>query len=168
MDAPRNNRMWIKNIWRTFSFQRRLLVWDDFRCHLTPRIKKTLKSTNNPMDCIPGGRTKLLQPAEVSWNAAFKAKYRELYDIWLQNDKRKTDKTQAGNPRAPSRIKLVNWVKEAWNMVSTDIIILSFDVCGIISSDPDIINCTKLEGVAEAARESLPINNINYDLNNSH
>ncbi|KAF0990735.1 hypothetical protein HZS_6917 [Henneguya salminicola] len=45
-------------------------------------------------------------------------------------------------------------------MVSTDIIIHSFYVCGITSSDPDIINCTKLGGVAEAARESLSINNI--------
>ncbi|KAF0993129.1 hypothetical protein HZS_4575 [Henneguya salminicola] len=53
-------------------------------------------------------------------------------------------------------------------MVSTGIIIHSFDICGITSSDPDIINCTKLGGVAEAARESLPINNIDYDINNSH
>ncbi|KAF0985703.1 hypothetical protein HZS_2684 [Henneguya salminicola] len=53
-------------------------------------------------------------------------------------------------------------------MVSTDIIIHYFDVCGITSSDPDIINCTKLGGVAEAARESLSINNIDDDLNNSH
>ncbi|KAF0985689.1 hypothetical protein HZS_3238 [Henneguya salminicola] len=52
-------------------------------------------------------------------------------------------------------------------MVSTDIIIHSFDVWGITSSDPDIINCTKLGGVAEDARESLPINNIDYDINNS-
>ncbi|KAF0985630.1 hypothetical protein HZS_897 [Henneguya salminicola] len=85
---PETTEMWIKNIWRTFSFQRRLLVWDAFRCYLTPGIKKTLKSTNTLMACIPGRCTKLLQPADVS--------------------------------------------------------------------------------VAEAARESLSINNINYDLNNSH
>ncbi|KAF0988632.1 hypothetical protein HZS_3760 [Henneguya salminicola] len=53
-------------------------------------------------------------------------------------------------------------------MVSTDIIIHSFDIFGITSSDPDIINWTKLGGVAEAARESLSINNIDYDLSNSH
>ncbi|KAF0985580.1 hypothetical protein HZS_1755, partial [Henneguya salminicola] len=52
---PETTEMWIKNIWRTFSFQRRLLVWEAFRCHLTSGIKKKLKSTNNLMACIPGG-----------------------------------------------------------------------------------------------------------------
>ena len=70
----------------------------------------------------------------------------------MQDEERETDKTPAGNPRAPSKLQLVQWVKAAWNFVSTDVIRHSFDVCGITSSDLDVIHCTKPGGIAEAAR----------------
>ena len=50
---------------------------------------------------------------------------------------------------------MVNWVKEAWQQLSTDVIVRFFEACGITSNDPDHIHCTKEGGIAEAAREAL-------------
>ena len=50
---------------------------------------------------------------------------------------------------------MVTWVKEAWKRLAPEVIIRSFEACGITSSDPDIIHCTKKGKVAEAAREAL-------------
>ena len=50
---------------------------------------------------------------------------------------------------------MVTWVKEAWKRLAPEVIIRSFEVCGIMSSDPDILHCTKKGEVAEAAREAL-------------
>ena len=50
---------------------------------------------------------------------------------------------------------MVKWIKEAWNNVSQEIIIKSFEVCGITSSDPDVISCTRKGEVAESARDEL-------------
>ena len=146
---------WIDKCWGKMAFGKRMLVWDSFRSHLTEQAKDSLKKTNTIMGVIPGGCTKLLQPADVSWNAPFKAVYTELYEEWLQDPARATDLTPANNPRAPSRLTMVNWVKESWRRLSTDVIIRSFEACGITSNDPNLIHCTKVGGVAEAAREAI-------------
>jgi hypothetical protein len=104
---------------------------------------------------LSGGCTKLLQPADVSWNAPFKAKYREMYEEWLQNANDIENLTPSGNPRAPSKRLIVEWVKKAWKHISVDIIVRSFLICGITSNDPDIIDCTKIGAVVDSIREDL-------------
>ena len=109
----------------------------------------------------------LVQPADVSWNKPFKALYTELYEAWLADPTRGSDVTAAGNPRAPSRIKMVEWIKEAWAQIPLDVIKASFNACGITSNDPDVIHCTKSGGVAEASREyiqNLDANDVDLDL----
>ena len=54
---------------------------------------------------VLGGRTKILQPADVSWNAPFKSAYRLHYDSLLARDDRSV--TPAGNPRAPPKVLMV-------------------------------------------------------------
>lgn len=75
---------------------------------------------------IPGGLTKHLQPADVSWNKPFKQAYRTKYEEWLTSG----DKTYtaAGNMRAPEKILCLQWVKESWNSLSTAVIMKS---CGL-------------------------------------
>ena len=148
-------QLWIKQCWGTFSFARRMLVWDSFRGHLTEDVKKTLKSTKTLACVIPGGCTKLVQPADVSWNMPFKTLYTELYETWLAEPARSADVTAAGNPRAPSRLNMVKWVKESWARLSPELIRKSFEACGITTHDADLIHCTKTGGVAEAARMSI-------------
>ena len=98
---------WISKVWGSLSFRNRLLVWDSYRCHLTVEARQTLKNVKTTMACIPGGCTKQVQTADVSWNQPFKAAYRERYERWLQTERREDDVTPSGNPRAPSKSMMV-------------------------------------------------------------
>ena len=97
----------------------------------------------------------MVQPAGVSWNAPFKARYRELYEEWLQEPERGTDLTPRGNARAPSKLKMVTWTIRAWEQVSSETIVRSFDACGITAADTNRIHCTKPGGMAEDARDMI-------------
>ena len=79
--------------------------------------------------------------------------YRAAYDRWLAEDQHTY--TAAVNMRAPGKDKVVAMVKEAWNAVTIDNIIHSFDACGITTHDVNVITCTKPNGMASAARASL-------------
>ena len=117
---------------------------------MTQEVRDCLKKAKTTVSCIPGGCTKLVQPADVSWNQPFKASYREMYEEWLQSDERAGDVTSAGNPRAPSKRKMAEWVVKAWRNLSPEIIIRSFSACGITTANPDEIHCIK-HGIAPDA-----------------
>ena len=34
---------WIEKVWRNFSFAKRMLVWDSFKCHISDERKEQLK-----------------------------------------------------------------------------------------------------------------------------
>lgn len=68
----------------TFSFgTRRLLAWDAYRCHLTPRVNDILNRAKVDSVIIPGGCTMFIQAPDVSWNKPMKEYLREMYDNWL-------------------------------------------------------------------------------------
>jgi hypothetical protein len=112
-----------------------------------------MRQKKTTMAAVPGGCTKLLQPADVSWNAPFKAAYRAAYDNWLANGDHTY--TAGGNMRGAPKEHIVSMVKEAWSAVQRESIMQSFDVCGITTSDIDAIHCTKVGGIAAAARGPL-------------
>ena len=60
--------------------------------------------------------------------------------------------TAAGNPRAPSKALMVQWVVEAF---STEVIIRSFAACGITTSNPNDIHCLGASGIANAAYDEV-------------
>ena len=93
---------WVKRAWGTLNFGRRMLVWDAYRCHLMPSVKKVVnKDTNTDLSIIPGGLTSLVQPADVSWNKPFKEAYKARYNQWMATGEKSY--TPAGNIRAPSK-----------------------------------------------------------------
>ena len=65
------------------------------------------------------------------------------------------DLTPAGNMRAPSKKLMVQRVVSAWEAVTTETIVRSFEACGTITSNPDIIHCTKVGGLAREASHEL-------------
>ena len=63
---------WINKSFSGVSFGKRLLIWDAFRAHVTPGIKKSLKQKRVDTAVIPGGCTAILQAPDVVWNKPFK------------------------------------------------------------------------------------------------
>ena len=67
--------------------------------------------------------------------------------------------TNAGNVRAPSKALCLQWVRESWEALSSELIAKSFRACGISvnidgSEDGDV-HCLKDGGVAEDARVAI-------------
>ena len=141
-------QQWIQETWGE-SEEQRILVWDSYRCHHTDAVSDNLRKTNTVGIIIPGGCTKILQPADVSWNAPFKTLYREQYDRWIALETRPM--TNAGNPRAPPKALMVQWVLAAWDTISVEVIVRSFAACGITTSNPNNIHCVKSGGIASDA-----------------
>ncbi|KAL5475173.1 hypothetical protein EMCRGX_G027240 [Ephydatia muelleri] len=147
---------WIATVWNDSvdpGSAERMLVWDTFKCHFTSSVKSLLEESNTDIVAVPGGCTKILQPADVSWNALFKARYRDLYTAWMsaQNHER----TKAGNLRAPSKALMVDWVLRSWESLSSETIRHSFDVCGVTSCDQKVIHYTKEGGLENDAHQRL-------------
>ena len=100
-----------------------------FRCHLTPEIRA---SSHVYTIIVPGGCTKFIQAADVSWNKPIKEHLGEMYDKWLAENEHEL--TSQGNMRAQSRRQMVAWVLEAWKNLPDDLIRKSFKVCAPSSS----------------------------------
>jgi len=69
-----------------------MLVWDQFRAHLTEKVKR---SRNTVQAVVPGGLTGMLQPVDVSLNRPFKTHMRNLWTQWMADGK--AELTAKGN-----------------------------------------------------------------------
>ena len=116
----------------TIAFQRRLLVWDTYRYHISEAVKGEMTKLKIDKALIPGGCTGLIQAPDVVWNKPFKDAYRDLYEQWM--DAGEKTYTKAGNMRAPSKLQVVNWVTEAWNSLSEQMIQDSFKTCAVTNA----------------------------------
>ena len=133
-----------------------VLVSLSHRCHMTEQVRTHVeKHTKSDINIIPGGLTKELQPADVSWNEVFKTTYRQLYNDWMATGGRFF--TAAGNMRAPDKLLCLQWVKKAWESVATEVIINSFKLCGISvetdSMEDGLVHCIKPGRVAADAAQ---------------
>ena len=52
---------WLTYVWGSLHFRRRLLAWDAYRCHLTPKVKALCRRFKTDMAVIPGGCTGIIQ-----------------------------------------------------------------------------------------------------------
>lgn len=147
----------IRSVIGRFSFNRRLLAWDSFECHMMQSTKELLKSFNVDSIIIPGGCTGYIQAPDVSWNKPFKAHVTSEYDTWLSEGIH--EYTKGGNMKAPSRRKIVEWVIEGWRKLSKELIINSFKTCGlnlsVDGSEDEKIHCFKKEGACPEGSAKL-------------
>ena len=115
---------------------------------VTSRLKHHAKTD---VSLIPRGLTKNLQLTNISWNKAFKAGYRDLYN-WIATAEKSY--TPAGNMRAPDKLVCLQWVK-AWKSVTTDVKVKSFRTCGITvnvdGSEDNETHCLKAREAAHVA-----------------
>ena len=127
-----------------FSFYKRLLVWDAYKCHISELVRAHIRSLHLHTAIVPGGCTKFIQAADVVWNASFKRAMRSHYDTWLSQPDN-FEYTRGGNVKPPSRALLCDWVKSSWESVSAEMIKNSFKSCAITTpidgSEDDEIHC---------------------------
>ena len=84
---------------------------------------------------IPGGCTKYIQALDLSWNIPFKGVVTELCDKWLANGVQ--DYTEQRNLKPPPRKLIVEWIVDAWNKLSGDIIKKLFKAYALILTSMD-------------------------------
>ncbi len=60
-----------------------ILFLDSFAVHMKASVVKKIQDFGVQVEFIPTGCTGLLQPVDVSYNKAFKAKLRVEYNSWL-------------------------------------------------------------------------------------
>lgn len=122
-----------------------VLVMDSAPAHLKNTTKTSFKQHyNTSLSVIPGGLTPLLQPADVVWNKPFKAAMRKHWEDWLRNGA--AEFTRTGKRRSASYLTVAQWVREAWDTVSHDLIKQSFVQCGLVGSqDQDMLHSSLRE-----------------------
>ena len=88
------------------------------------------KQANTDLGIIPGGLTCKIQPADVSWN---KITYMTMYNEWMISGEKSY--TAAGNVYVPGKLLCLQWVKEAWESIFSEIIKKIFCFLWDISQD---------------------------------
>ena len=106
---------YLKTIIGSFSFTKRLMVWDAYKCHVSEAVKAECRLMKLEMAVVPGGCTKFVQAADLVWNASFKSLLWNHYDTWPSCHKY----TKGGNMKPPSRSLLCNWVKSSLDAISS-------------------------------------------------
>ena len=109
--------------------KRSMLVWDQFRAHLTDEVKRSLKESDTISTVIPGGLTGMLQPLDVSLNRPFKTHMRKQWTLWMADGM--AERTAKGNFKRPPLPIVASWAKNAWDMISKEMIKKSFLKCCI-------------------------------------
>ena len=110
-------------------YEKKLLIWDSFKCHLEKSVKVLLLSKNVFTAVIPGGCTSQIQTLDVCINRPFKVKMEDLFDDFMSDQTRHTY-TRGGNMRSASNTQLCDMIVSAWNDIEPEIIQNSFKVCG--------------------------------------
>lgn len=150
--------VWVDKVLGTFSFQRRLLAWDSYECHIEDTVKKSLTAKKIDVVIVPGGCTKYIQAPDVSWNKTFKAECTERYDDWLAEEGINNE-TVEGNLKAPPRRAVVKWILDAWSALPSNMIKDSFMHCGLnLPADGSLdhqIHCFKDKQPCAQGRELL-------------
>lgn len=145
---------WLQRIMGNLAFTSRLLIWDSYRCHISEAVQEDRRRKKIDVAVIPGGCTGLIQAPDVSWNRPFKTSMRNQYDEWLRSGEKTY--TAAGNVRAVSKSQLCDMVVKAWEDLSSDIIVKSFQCCGLVPQPVvDDITCFKEGRPAASGRDAL-------------
>lgn len=91
-----------------------LLYLDSFKVHMMGSVVNAIQALGVEVEFIPPGCTGLVQPVDVGYNKAFKAKVKDQYYNWLM----------AQDPDAPTvkttRRDVVGWILAAEDNISVE------------------------------------------------
>ena len=134
---------WCIEVLGQFTFLNRLFACDSFEAHIADEVKRKLTTSKTESLIVPGGCTKYMQAPDLVWNKPFKAKIQEFYDDWLANGVH--EYTTVGNMKPAPRRKIAQWVLQAWESFSKEMIINSMKSCvlglAVDVSEDDKISC---------------------------
>ena len=121
---------WCDEVLGQFVFQKRLLAWNSFEAHITDEVKRKLTTSKTESLIVPVVlMTKYIPVLDLVWSKPFKAKIQEFYDEWLVNGVH--EYTTVCNMKPVPRRKLVQWVLQAWESLSKEMIINSMKSCAL-------------------------------------
>lgn len=125
--------LWLNQVWNSrpgaLLKKKSLLVWDQFRAHMTNKVKGKCASINTTQAVIPGGLTSILQPLDVVLNKPFKDRMRQKWMAWMASGQQ--EQTKSGNFKRPSLSLVSTWVKEAWDDIPSQMVAKAFLKTGI-------------------------------------
>ena len=120
--------LWLNKVWATrpgaLLKKKSMLVWDQFRSHLTDIVKARVKSLKTFQAVIPSGLTSILQPLDVVSNKPFKDRVREKWITWMKSDDKEL--TAGGNLKKPGLSLVTSWIKTSWEDMLKEMVIKSF------------------------------------------
>ena len=140
-------KVWVEEIWskhvrevsKQLGFDNSLLTFDAFSAHKTDDVQSKLVENKSDILMVPPGCTSKCQPMDVCINKTVKAILRQC---WVNYISKIIEQIQATTPDdfklpLPSRQDIVDWVVEAYKLITSDedIVMRSFDVCRITTSD---------------------------------
>ena len=131
---------YVKKINKELGLENSLLTYDAFSAHKTDTVASKLNENKSDALMIPAGCTSKCQPMDVCINKPFKAILRKC---WVEHVNKAVEKMSTPTPSdyklpPPTRQDMVDWVEKAFQIISDDkdMIMKSFDVCGITTTDP--------------------------------
>lgn len=150
----------IKQVLTPYRRQKELrelnVVLDNATCHTSAKAKKAFNKARIQTSFLPSRLTSMLQPADVSWMRPLKVAYQAKWSQWIVGNPHTF--TLAGNLRSPGNFQPINsllsliidktpiskkgyanvirWISEIWSDFDSQVIVDSFDKCGITTNDP--------------------------------
>lgn len=110
-----------------------LLVFDSARSHISKKAKAHLQARKILFAVIPGGLTPYLQPCDYGMFKPLKDTLADIIDKWKEHGPHEL--TSGGNVKPPTRGRMIEWMKAAWEAVVPPSIRLSFRSCFMGTDD---------------------------------
>jgi DDE superfamily endonuclease len=130
-----------------------ILILDEFAGHMTSEVRDAVSSVGGQLLLIPGGYTWKLQPMDIGLNKPFKNKIRDIDDDWgYTND----------YDAKPQREDVAYWIKHAWEQVTYQTMIRTWQKIGIHQPVPEEFDYDK-ELDLEGTDDGDGINTLDYD-----
>ena len=115
---------WIEKIWKEYSrFEESYLLLDEYEVHKMGWVLRTFADLNTEVDFVLAGRTSELQVLDVGINKPFKDYVKRKYDDFIINKQPRERVT---------RLRMTQWIAEAWNEVKEETIFNTWTKVGII------------------------------------
>ena len=102
-----------------------------YRAHITSKVKQRFREINTIPVVIPGGCTSKIQPLDVCLNKPFKSYVRRYWSDYIMQNGMHQSKI-----KPPTREIVTYWISKGVKQLqeNRDMVINSFNVCGITSS----------------------------------